>query len=286
MDLRQRRLTAEEWESLEITLPKEEMKILKLVEDGYHEVNKSFNDTMSLMNYAKLSTSEEQLYHDYFYNKYFKNEIGKLFQSKKRKKVKNKKKLKKADVIKISNSEKKIEKMKDVIYEFILLSIIKKLFLSKEEKSFHYYTLAKMCEFKISNINTLLLEDVKQILEYFKDTVKKKKLINKSTTFIERNSALKKYKDIALYSHQKQLFTLCKQPDPKLILYQAPTGTGKTISPLGLAQKHRIIFVCAAKHVGLQLAKSCISMGIKIAVAFGCEDPGGIRLHYFAIDIL
>ena len=172
--------------------------------------------------------------------------------------------------------------MKDVIYEFILLSIIKKLFSSKKEKSFHYYTLAKMCDFKISNINTLLLEDIKQILEFFKDTVKKKELINKSTTFIERNSALKKYKDITLYSHQKQLFTLCKQPDPKLILYQAPTGTGKTISPLGLAQKHRIIFVCAAKHVGLQLAKSCISMGIKIAVAFGCEDPGGIRLHYFA----
>ena len=45
---------------------------------------------------------------------------------------------------------------------------------------------------------------------------------------------------------------------------------------------HRIIFVCAAKHVGLQLAKSCISLGIKIAVAFGCKDAGDIRLHYFA----
>ena len=41
--------------------------------------------------------------------------------------------------------------------------------------------------------------------------------------------------------------------------------------------------MCAAKHVGLQLAKSCISLGIKIAVAFGCQDPGGIRLHYFAV---
>ena len=71
MDLRQCRLTAEEWESLEIPLPKEEIKILKLVEDGYHEVNKSFNDTMSLMNYAKLATSEEQLYHDYFYKQIF-----------------------------------------------------------------------------------------------------------------------------------------------------------------------------------------------------------------------
>jgi hypothetical protein len=32
----------------------------------------------------------------------------------------------------------------------------------------------------------------------------------------------------------------------------------------------------------LQLAKSCISLGIKIAVAFGCADPGSIRLHWFA----
>ena len=68
-----------------------------------------------------------------------------------------------------------------------------------------------------------------------------------------------------------------------MLLYQAPTGTGKTLTPVGLVKGgHRIIFVCAAKHVGLQLAKSCISLGIKIAVAFGCTDPGSIRLHYFA----
>ena len=65
-------------------------------------------------------------------------------------------------------------------------------------------------------------------------------------------------------------------------MYQAPTGTGKTLSPLGLAQGYKIIFVCAAKHVGLQLAKACISLDIKIAVAFGCKDPGNIRLHWGA----
>ena len=30
------------------------------------------------------------------------------------------------------------------------------------------------------------------------------------------------------------------------------------------------------------MAKSCISLNIKIAVAFGCNDVDGIRLHYFA----
>jgi len=127
------------------------------------------------------------------------------------------------------------------------------------------------------------------------------------------------------------MLTLSKVPGPKLYLYQAPTGMGKTLTPIGLVSPHdpkidrskkvlnerilelsfmvgqsdkaetikskinkltnelkaipkkrRIIFVCAAKHIGLQLAKSCIALDIKIAVAFGCQDPAGIRLHYFA----
>ena len=65
-------------------------------------------------------------------------------------------------------------------------------------------------------------------------------------------------------------------------MYQAPTGTGKTLTPIALSRGKKIIFVCVAKHIGLQLAKSCISMEIPIAVAFGCEDPGDIRLHYYA----
>ena len=85
-----------------------------------------------------------------------------------------------------------------------------------------------------------------------------------------------------LYDHQKSLFTSVKRNGAKLILYQAPTGTGKTISPVGLAKEKIIIFTCAAKHIGLQLAKACISMEIPIAVAFGCTDAGDIRLHYFA----
>ena len=46
--------------------------------------------------------------------------------------------------------------------------------------------------------------------------------------------------------------------------------------------KHKIIFVCAARHVGLALARSAISVNKKIAFAFGCESANDIRLHYFA----
>ena len=67
-----------------------------------------------------------------------------------------------------------------------------------------------------------------------------------------------------------------------MVLYIAPTGTGKTLSPIGLAEKHKVIFVCAARHVGLALAKAAISKGKKIAFAFGCNDVSDIRLHYFS----
>jgi hypothetical protein len=70
-----------------------------------------------------------------------------------------------------------------------------------------------------------------------------------------------------------------------LILYTAPTGTGKTLSPIGLTQQFKVIFVCVARHVGLALAKAAISVEKKIAFAFGCETASDIRLHnYAAID--
>jgi hypothetical protein len=62
----------------------------------------------------------------------------------------------------------------------------------------------------------------------------------------------------------------------------APTATGKTLTPISLSQKYRIIFVCAARHVGVALAKSAISVGKKIAFAFGCDSADDIRLHYYA----
>jgi len=73
---------------------------------------------------------------------------------------------------------------------------------------------------------------------------------------------------------------ICKQSN--LVLYSAPTGTGKTLTPLAFVNNYRIIFVCAARHVGLALAKNAISMNVKIAFAFGCETADDIRLHYSA----
>ena len=47
MDLRQKRLTAEEWDALEVPVSKDELRILKLIHDGFNNVNITDNDTMS-----------------------------------------------------------------------------------------------------------------------------------------------------------------------------------------------------------------------------------------------
>ena len=46
MDLRQKRLTAEEWDALEVPVSKDELRILKLIHDGFDNVNITDNDTM------------------------------------------------------------------------------------------------------------------------------------------------------------------------------------------------------------------------------------------------
>jgi hypothetical protein len=102
--------------------------------------------------------------------------------------------------------------------------------------------------------------------------------------YIEKNPYLIRHEDYTLYSHQKTLFTTMNtRPHiAKLVLYMAPTGTGKTLSPIGLSNKFRVIFVCVARHVGLALAKSAISAGKRIAFAFGCETASDVRLHYYS----
>jgi|UniRef100_A0A6C0BZB1 hypothetical protein len=290
MDLTQSRLTAEEWTALEILVPPSEMKILKLIKSGYENVNISYNDTLTLINFSKIS-GELDKYHNFFYEKYFEGKMNKLqkkykFDVLKFDKKKKKTNLKKAEIIRIKNIEKKVENLKDDIYEFVLLSFMSSFLKHYKNKSdkfqYYYYTLTQVLRYNVSNLNKNLEKYIRHILEFYCSNLKKKDFIKNSSEFIEKNSNLSKYRDISLYEHQKKVITYCKQKGPKLILYKAPTGTGKTLTPVGLSKKHRIIFVCAAKHIGLQLAKALVSVEAKIAVAFGCEDPGGIRLHYYA----
>ncbi len=290
MDLAQRKLSKEEWDSLEVPVSQDELRILKLIQDGYDDVNIVYNDTLSLINFIKISEGGTEEHHRFLYDEYIKTPFDnltkkyKLKLAKTEKKKKKKTKLKKADIIRIQNTDKKIKAIRYKIFEFVILDTLEDFLSTKKDaKNKHFYTLIQLMKFNVSNFNTIFANKIKEITSEAMSDFSKGKFIKHAYDYIERNNQLVKYSDIKLYTHQKDLFARCKQKGAKMILYQAPTGTGKTLTPIGLVKGgHRIIFVCAAKHVGLQLAKSCISLGVKIAVAFGCADPGSIRLHWFA----
>ena len=289
MDLNQQKLTKTEWDTTEIPITPDEREILKLIITGYSDVNYIYNKNMSIVNYLKLDPNDGVNY--YLYNQHFSPMMRELmttyefdFQSNIQIKLQR---LVSIEKMKLEHLSKTLEDCGSKIFEFYLLQIAKqvmKYFYKDNMKKFNknYYTLFHLMKLKITNVNPYVTEFIVAVLDEYKDELHIEELFLQCSDLIEKNDELVKYKDYQLYEHQKELFTIAKNPNPKLVLYIAPTGTGKTLSPLGLSETKRVIFVCAARHVGLALAKSAISMGKKIAFAFGCNDVSDIRLHYFA----
>ena len=276
MDFSQGKLTKTEWESIEIPENSDEKKILQMIVDGYSDLSVHLNKTESVMSFLKLSSSYSDDYKNcievFIYNTYFKHIIDKNPVFKEISTPKTKIKLKQKDVIRFEKNKT----IPSIIFEFLLLNEIINM---RENYELHYFTLFKLRQNKIIP-NKFIAEIVDSFLQ--KDC-SIKKIIYSCNEIIEKNDILSKYSDVTLYEHQKKLFVETQTIAPKLILYSAPTGTGKTLTPLALSTKHKVIFVCAARHIGLSLAKACITMGKKIAFAFGCETPDDIRLHYSAV---
>ena len=305
MDLLQRKLTKAEWDSIEVPVSVHEQRIIELIKCGFHDVQIKKNYTMSLLKYLKISYTDA--IDNYVYTTYLYPSLAKLYKkyglgelTETGSKGNNTTiTLKKADIIRFNNTEKQITEHKESMFEFVLLALLENMLKlkygkKKDEKYekkkggdndkwlFYYYTLQIITKYNVELFNAQLREVFSTLLAKMEQEVDMVKLLGMSYENIERNDYLLKYADETLYDHQKQLFTLCKRPAPKLVLYIAPTGTGKTLSPLGLSEHYKIIFVCAARHVGLALAKSAISAHKKVAFAFGCNDAEDIRLHYFA----
>jgi hypothetical protein len=296
------KLTSEEWNGVEIMEPEEEMRILKLIIDGFHSVNHVFNPHLSLMTRLKISATLEM--EDYIFDEYFRKRVERVIatleniadcSSKFEIHAKSKKTLKKMDLMRIQNMNTTFGGSGDT-YDHHIMETIEAMVTAKisvagagattlaaaNEWMKHYYTLKLMLQKSVIGINTHIIEFANYIISLFSGDVNVIGFLRNAYRFIEQNEAVFKYADFQLYDHQKQLFTIAKRPGAKMVLYIAPTGTGKTLSPLGLSEKYKIIFVCAARHVGLALAKAAISMKKRIAFAFGCSNIDDIRLHYFA----
>ena len=299
--LAQTKLTKKEWEMVEIKVTPDKMEILEMMTQGYDNDKITCYKLQSLVSFLKLENTNE--IDNYIYEQFFKKDISKLLTllsspenitfSHPTKSLKNK--VKKSDMIRITHNTTNI--ISDNTYEYILLQFIEKLLTSKKvvrkSKSsstatvdwrFYYFTLYKIQQTFVPNTNKVVLSFLSAIFEYFQPDVNVIDFVYNAKLFIEKNDNLFRYKHLTLYDHQKRIVSACKtyHSSPKLVLYIAPTGTGKTLTPILLSSAYKVIYVCAAKHVGLSLAKSAISIHKKIAFAYGCSCPNDVKLHYFA----
>lgn len=291
MDLKQRKLNKSEWNSIEVSVVKAEVDILKLIIAGFHDVNVKINNNNSIFTFLKIDYSpkmEDQMYNKYLRERVDKieDELNRLNKEYKKMKIDGESKINSADKIRLDRYDGESFKKID-IYEFSLLNHIEKLLYNNKNTNnkqlhFHYFTLYKLIRNNITRLNRHVVEITNRILSHFEENIQTSIVIENAVEFIEKNESLLKYCDMMLYEHQKEIFTAVKINRPKLILYMAPTGTGKTLTPIALSEGKKIIFVCAARHVGLALARAAISVNKKIAFAFGCASADDIRLHYFA----
>ena len=310
--LDQVKLTSEEWNGIEIMETEEEMIILKLIIDGFHDVNKVFNRHLSLMSRMKITNTPEM--EDYLFNEYFKKRADRVLDvlqshhehHRHEIRAKSQKTMKKVDLMRIQNMNMSFGGSGDT-FDQLIMNTIEAIVdtkhnlgvnaatatatatataatgtVSSNEWMKHYYTLKLILQKSVTSVNSHIIDLADYVIRVLKDDVQMIGFLRNAYRFIEQNEAVFKYADFQLYDHQKQLFTIAKRPDAKMVLYIAPTGTGKTLSPLGLSEKYKIIFVCAARHVGLALAKAAISVKKRIAFAFGCANIDDIRLHYYA----
>lgn len=131
--------------------------------------------------------------------------------------------------------------------------------------------------------------------------------LRNASSFLEERAVWMNHPNLQLYDHQQKIIHLFQkvtnavsgsvavdghgghgmetQKDALLVFYTAPTGTGKTMTPLAISMRYRVIYVCGARHIGLSLARCAISLKKRIAFAYGCECSANIRLHNFAAKV-
>ncbi len=306
MDItKQTKLSKAEWESVEIPVPDNEKRILELIVSGFNNVNVKHNNNKSLLGVAKIDKNDN--IESYFYTKFFKPVVTDIIkQVKNRLKPDNpilsfnvkdvdSKKLKTADAIRVENMSSQIESAKTDIMEYIFLDFVKQMLIGYYNKAgphaLYLYSLIQLRNISVPHLNKHVMNFIDVCSQTINRETQLSSILKNAYDFIEKNPNLYKYGDITLYDHQKRLFNVFNKPHDRkqeqsnLVLYIAPTGTGKTLSPIGLVANYRVIFVCAARHVGMALAKSAISAHKCVAFAFGCESASDIRLHYYSAAV-
>ena len=298
MDLHQTKLTRTEWDSIELPVSDSEKEILNMILEGFKNPSITKNKTMSLFSFTKIEQTPEN--EVYLYNKYFSPIVDRIIR-----KYGDSlaitvptgsgsggghlKKMKSIDLARVQNLEATIDVHRKNIFEFLVLDfcleLAKNLSKGNSKYAYYLYTLIQLSKASIRAIHPYITLFMTQLTDLANAKTELANIVERAFVFIEQNPYLLEYEDKTLFPHQKELFAVFRRKSTeisRLVLYIAPTGTGKTLSPLGLSAQYRVIFVCVARHIGLALAKAAISIEKKIAFAFGAETASDIRLHWFA----
>jgi hypothetical protein len=274
MDFRQSKLSKNEWISIEKPVDLKEKNVLDMIVKGYLCPDHKVHLHHVISEVVKLEHVEKDYY---IYIHILKENIDKLIKMFKLSSIDAtvpKKKLNGADTIRIQSYRKK---QLDNI-EFMILDMIEKFFDKKKE--YYFYNICVL--YKKYTINKYLAKWVELFITKYNDTMSVIVFLENSNKYIENNSIFD-YKPLELYEHQKQIYKCVKDSSPKLIFYRAPTSSGKTLTPLGLCEENKVIFICASRHIGINLAKSSVNVGRKVGFAFGCSTIEDVRLHYFSV---
>ena len=189
MDLTQQKLVKSEWEFLEVPVDAKEKNILNIIYNAYGNTGYSQNDSMSLLGFMKIG-SDDDSFHYYLYEQYFQAACKKIIKKfnlsiKIKKQSKKKKTIKKADIIRINSLSRKIDDVRDIIFEFILIQNIYQFF-NEDFNSKNYYSLTQLMKNKITYTNKYILYFVNEVLTTYKSEVSKKKLIKNALSHIEK----------------------------------------------------------------------------------------------------
>ena len=213
--LKQTKLTRAEWDTIEVPVSEEEKAILRLIIDGYSNIQIKYNNTTSLFSFTKIDFTPEN--ERFLYDKYFApivNEITSKYGSSfdKMSKDTNIKKMRSVDAIRLQNLDANIQKAKETIFEFLLLDFTNELcahFKKKNTKyAFYLYTLIQLKKNSIFHINQYVLEFVNSVIRKTNEQTDLCSIAKRAYEFIEQNPYLLKYQDKELFPHQKELFSI------------------------------------------------------------------------------
>lgn len=267
-EFKQFKLSKTEWISIEKKLDHKELNIVQLIKDGFNDIHIQKNEAITMTQCIKIENKDPDYY---IYSLLLLPLLKKQNIADQRVKP-PKQKLNNADKIRIEN----LRNIETTI-EYVVLENYNRLV--KRNKVIYYYNIRYLLK-KYTDINVYFSKALLHALAPF--TFRPSDVLKQCSSVIENNPIFE-YTPTQLYQHQKDMYSKIQQNERCIVFYTSPTSSGKTLTPIGLCQGFKVIFVCASRHIGVNLAKSAINVGVKTGFAFGCSTTDDVRLHYFSV---